>query len=194
VTASALLTDIRAMWDALFSKILCLTSENYIYFMGHKQGVSFDCQPWAHSSLPPSHSLTRRLAVNDLSDSNLHIPLTCSSCVYNSYCTVFQYTAGSNPIVSHMFQTTNIKQVIKLYKQTGFSQQQINTSPRLVFVEFDKPPTLLPPHSCYVCPQPSSSFIPTLLHPVSKGRHSLLINCWNSASSLVHGIEMGMEL
>lgn len=76
VTASALLTDIRAMWVALFSKILHLTSENYIYFMGHKRGISFDCQPWAHSSLPPSHSPTRRLAVNDLSYSNLHIPVT----------------------------------------------------------------------------------------------------------------------
>lgn len=106
----------------------------------------------------------------------------------------FSTLQANNSIVFHMFRTTNIKQVIKLHKQTGFSQQQINTSPRLVFVEFDKPPTLLPPHSCYVCPQPSSSFIPTLLHPVSKGRHSLLINCWNSASSLVHGIEMGMEL
>lgn len=162
--------------------------------MDHKWVISFDCQPWAHSSLPPSHSLTRSLAVKDLSYSSLHIPVLIIPACTSLTAPRFSLLQANNPIVSHMFRTTNIKQVIKLHKQTGFSQQQINTSPRLVFVEFDKPPTLLPPHSCYVCPQPSSSFIPTLLHPASKGRHSLLINCWNRASSLVHGIEMGMEL
>lgn len=194
VTVSALLTDIRVMWDALFSKILCLTSENYIYFMGHKGGISFDCQPWAHSSflLHTAWSggwLLMIWAVPIYTYQRFKLPLCTTLTVL-----YFGTSQANNPIVSHVFWTTNIQQVIKLHKQTGFSQQQINTSPCLVFVEFDKPPTLLPPHSCYVCPQPSSSFIPTLLHPVSKGRHSLLINCWNSASSLVHGIEMGMEL
>lgn len=190
VTASALLTGIRAAWDALFSKILRLTSENCIYFMGHKRGISFDCQPWAHSSLPPSHGeLLMIWAIPIYTYQWLKIPV-CTTLTVLYFSTV----QANNPIVSHMFRTTNINQVIKLHKQTGFSQQQINTSPCLVFVEFDKPPTLLPPHSCYVCPQPSSSFIPTLLHPVSKCRHSSLINCWNSTSSLVHGIEMGTEL
>lgn len=76
-----------------------------------------------------------------------------------SNCTRSQSAACKHSHCHQILQTTNRHQVIKLCKQTGLSQQQINTSPCLVFVEFDKPPTLPLPHSCYVCPQPSSSFI-----------------------------------
>lgn len=76
VTGSALLADI--MWDALFSKFLHLTSKNCVYFMDHKRDIFFpDCQPWAHSLVPSSHSPSwGAWAVNDLSSPNLHIPLT----------------------------------------------------------------------------------------------------------------------
>lgn len=75
VTGSALLTDI--MWDALFSKFLHLTSKNYVYFMDHKREIFFLTVNLGHVLWYLFHTAwAASWAVNGLSSSNLHIPVT----------------------------------------------------------------------------------------------------------------------
>lgn len=75
VTGSALLTDIR--WDALFSEFLHLTSKNYVYFMDHKREIFFLTVNLGHILWFLLHTAwAGAWAVNDLSSSNLHIPVT----------------------------------------------------------------------------------------------------------------------
>lgn len=75
VTGRALLTDI--MWDALFSKFLHLTSKNYVYFMDQKREIFLLTVNLGHILWYLLHTAwAGAWAVNDLSSSNLHIPVT----------------------------------------------------------------------------------------------------------------------